>query len=236
MISIEITGTAFIMGLAGSLHCVGMCGPLALALPVSHSNNLSRFAGGTLYNLGRILSYAVMGLFFGSIGKYLITSHWQNRLSLALGSIILVYLFIPKKYLHFSKQTFFNKPFFLLRQQLGKLFQSKNLQSLFFIGILNGLLPCGLVYLALTSSVITGSSLNGGLFMTFFGLGTFPAMMAIIILGNYLNQQIRLKINKALPILLFLMGALLVLRGLELGVPFISPVHEVVKDGAVSCG
>ena len=233
MISIEIIGTAFIMGLAGSLHCVGMCGPLALALPVSHSDNLSRFAGGTLYNLGRIVSYASMGLVFGSIGKLIISSHWQSRLSLILGVVILLYLFIPKKYLHFSKPTIFNSPFIALRKQLGKLFQSKNLSSLFFIGILNGLLPCGLVYLALTSSVITGSSLNGALFMSFFGLGTFPAMMATIILGNYLNQQVRLKINKPLPALLFLMAALLVLRGLELGIPFVSPAYAA--GGGMSC-
>jgi sulfite exporter TauE/SafE len=236
MISIEITGAAFVMGLAGSLHCVGMCGPLALALPVSHSNNLSRFTGGTIYNLGRVVSYSVLGLIFGTVGKFLIASHWQTRLSLVLGTIILIYLFIPKKYLHFSKRTVFSKPFLLLRNQLGKLFQSRNTSSFFSIGILNGLLPCGLVYLALTSSVITGSSVNGGLFMTFFGLGTFPAMMATIILGNYLNQQMRLKISKVLPVLLFVMGTLLVLRGLELGIPFLSPVYAGTKDGVISCG
>jgi uncharacterized protein len=236
MISIEITGTAFVMGLAGSLHCIGMCGPLALSLPVSHANNLSRVTGGTIYNLGRVTSYAVLGLIFGTVGKFLIASHWQSRLSLALGIIILLYLFIPKKYLHFSKQTVFSKPFLLLRSQLGKLFQSKKTSSLLFIGILNGLLPCGLVYLALTSSVITGSSLNGGLFMMFFGLGTFPVMLATIIMGNYLNQQVRLKISRALPVLLFIMGALLVLRGLELGIPFLSPVYENANNGAISCG
>ena len=104
---------------------------------------------------------------------------------------------------------------------------------IFFIGILNGLLPCGLVYLALTSSVITGSSLNGALFMGLFGLGTFPAMMATIILGNYFNQQMRLKINKALPVLLFVMATLLVLRGLELGIPYVSPAYA--GNGAVTC-
>jgi hypothetical protein len=231
--NIELMGTAFIMGLAGSLHCVGMCGPLALALPINHSDNLSRFAGGTLYNIGRIASYAAVGLIFGSAGKLLIASHWQSKLSLTLGIVILLYLLIPKKYFHFSKPTVFNKPFFALRKQLAKLFQSKNFSSLFFIGILNGLLPCGLVYLALTSSVISGSPLNGALFMSFFGLGTFPAMLATILMGNYLNQQVRLKINRALPIFLFIMAALLVLRGLELGIPFVSPAYAA--GGRISC-
>ena len=69
--------------------------------------------------------------------------------------------------------------------------------------------------------------------MSFFGLGTFPAMMATIILGNYLNQQIRLKISKALPILLFVMATLLVLRGLELGIPFVSPAYA--GNGTMTC-
>jgi sulfite exporter TauE/SafE len=231
--NMELIGTAFIMGMAGGLHCVGMCGPLALALPINHSNNFSRIAGGSLYNLGRIVSYASMGFVFGSFGRLFIASHWQSRLSLALGVVILLYLLIPKRYLHFSKPTVVNKPFIALRKQLGKLFQSKNFSSLFFIGILNGLLPCGLVYLALTSSVISGSSLNGVLFMSFFGLGTFPAMMATILLGNYLNQQVRLKISRALPVFLFLMAVLLVLRGLELGIPFVSP--DYITGKAVSC-
>jgi sulfite exporter TauE/SafE len=172
-------------------------------------------------------------LIFGSAGKLLIASHWQSKLSLTLGIVILLYLLIPKKYFHFSKPTVFNKPFFALRKQLAKLFQSKNFSSLFFIGILNGLLPCGLVYLALTSSVISGSPLNGALFMSFFGLGTFPAMLATILMGNYLNQQVRLKINRALPVLLFIMAALLVLRGLELGIPFVSPAYAA--GGRISC-
>lgn len=231
--NIEIIGTAFIMGLAGSIHCIGMCGPLAVALPISHTSTLSRLTGSITYNLGRIVSYTALGLIFGSIGKLLITSHWQSRVSLILGIFILLYLLIPKRYFHLSKPTVFSKPFIALRKQLGNLFQSGNLSSLFFIGILNGLLPCGLVYLALTSSIITGSSLNGALFMTFFGFGTFPLMMAMIILGNYLNQQTRLRITKALPVFLFLMATLLVLRGLELDIPYLSPVY--VDKNIVSC-
>ena len=167
-ISAELIGPAFVMGLAGSLHCVGMCGPLALSLPVSHDNNLSRISGGLIYNSGRILSYASMGLLFGSLGSLVIATKWQSGLSIALGIIILLYILFPKKYFHFSATTFLGKPFMLLRQQLGKLFQSKKLSSLLFIGVLNGFLPCGLVYLCLTSSIISVSPVNGGMFMLFF--------------------------------------------------------------------
>jgi len=222
-IDAEIMGSAFIMGLAGSLHCVGMCGPLALSLPVSHTNNLSRIAGGIVYNSGRILTYTVMGLILGTLGKLIILTEWQSKLSLALGIIILLYLLVPKKYIHFTSGSGLNKPFLFVRQQLGKLFQSKKQSSLLFIGILNGFLPCGLVYLALSSSAITANSFHGGMFMLFFGMGTFPLMFATVLLGNYLNQTIRLKINKAVPFLLFFMAVLLILRGMNLGIPFISP-------------
>jgi sulfite exporter TauE/SafE len=222
-ISAEIIGPAFMMGLAGSLHCIGMCGPLALSLPVSHSNNLSRISGGFIYNSGRIFSYTSMGLIFGSLGNLIIAAEWQNSLSIGLGIIVLLYLLFPKKYFHFSTATTLAKPFMLLRQELGKLFQSKKLSSLFFIGVLNGFLPCGLVYLALTSSAISASPVNGGMFMLFFGIGTFPMMFATVLMGNYLNQSLRQKIHKAVPALLFFMAVLLILRGMNLGIPFISP-------------
>lgn len=235
-IDAEIIGSALILGFAGSLHCVGMCGPLALALPVSHTNIFSRIIGGAIYNTGRILSYSAMGLLLGSLGNLVIATQWQKGLSIALGIIILLYLFVPKKYFYFSSTNSFNKPFLLLRQQLGKLFQSEKNSSLILIGILNGFLPCGLVYLALSSSVITANTFHGGMFMFFFGLGTFPAMFAMVVLGNYLNQSMRLKINKAVPFLLFFMAVLLILRGMELGIPFISPDFGS-RNGheAVSC-
>jgi len=234
-ISAQIIGPAFIMGLAGSLHCIGMCGPLALSLPVSHNNNLSRISGGLIYNSGRILSYTSMGLIFGSLGNVIIAPKWQNSLSIGLGMIILLYLLIPKKYFHLSTAATLGKPFMLLRQQLGKLFQSKKLSSLLFIGVLNGFLPCGLVYLALTSSIISASPVNGAMFMLFFGLGTFPMMFATVLMGNYLNQSLRQKIHKAVPALLFFMAVLLILRGMNLGIPFISPEtgaahhHEAIE-------
>ena len=234
-ISTEIIGPAFIMGLAGSLHCIGMCGPLALSLPVSHDNNLSRISGGVIYNSGRILSYTSMGLLFGLFGGLFIASKWQSGLSIALGIIILLYLLFPKRYFHFSNSGSLSKPFMLLRQQLGKLFHSKKFSSLLSIGVLNGFLPCGLVYLALTSSIISASPANGGMFMLFFGLGTFPMMFATVLMGNYLNQSLRQKIHKVVPALLFFMAVLLILRGMNLGIPFISPGFDTHSNNAIEC-
>lgn len=232
-ISTELIASAFVMGLAGSLHCIGMCGPLALSLPASNKSSLSRISGGLIYNSGRIFSYAGIGLLFGALGNLMIATRWQSGLSIALGMIILLYLLFPRKYFHFSTATILSKPFVLLRQQLGKLFQSKKLSSSFFIGVLNGFLPCGLVYLALTSSIISSSPVNGAMFMLFFGLGTFPMMLLTVLIGNYLNQSIRQKIHQAVPALLFFMAVLLILRGMNLGIPFVSPQFDNAHHGVV---
>ena len=222
-VSTELIVPGFLMGLAGSLHCIGMCGPLALSLPVPYKNNFARVGGGSIYNTGRILSYSLLGVIFGTIGNFVMAARWQSVLSIVLGVLILIYLLFPKKWFHLSLTNSFSKPFNFLRQRLGILFQSKRLSSLFFIGILNGFLPCGLVYLGLTSSVISASPLNGGLFMLFFGLGTFPMMFTVVFMGNYLNHSLRQKLHSIVPALLFCMAVLLILRGMNLGIPFISP-------------
>ncbi|HET9746450.1 MAG TPA: sulfite exporter TauE/SafE family protein [Chitinophagaceae bacterium] len=234
-VSAEFILPGFVMGLAGSLHCVGMCGPLALSLPVSHNNNLSRIAGGLIYNSGRIFTYTLMGFVFGSIGNLIFAVRWQNSLSIALGVAILIYLLIPRKYFHFTTTNALGKPFLMVRQRLGKLFQSRKLSSLFCIGLLNGFLPCGLVYLALSSSIISASPLNGSMFMLSFGFGTFPLMFATVLMGNYLNQSFRRKIQGAVPLLLFVMAALLILRGLNLGIPFVSPEPGNHPPEAIEC-
>lgn len=236
MLSIEIIGSAFFMGLAGSLHCIGMCGPLALSIPVSHDNEISRLSGGLLYNAGRVISYTLLGLLFGSFGDLIIITDWQNNLSIALGIIIFLYLLTPKKFFQIGFFKNFTRPLYFIRKLLGRLLQSKKYSSTFFIGVINGFLPCGLVYLALTSSLVAASPVNGMTFMLFFGLGTFPLMISTVMMGNYLNQTLRMKTKSFIPVLLSLMALLLVLRGLHLGIPYLSPeeVSSAVNQ-TVSC-
>lgn len=222
-VSNELIGSAFLMGLAGSFHCIGMCGPLAFSLPVSHHNKINRISAGFIYNAGRIFSYSLIGLLLGSFGDLVIAIKWQDRLSFILGTIILLYLIIPKRYLHFTSGKLLSSPFTIIQRQLGKLIKVKKLRSLFFVGLLNGFLPCGLVYLALTSAMVSASSVNGAMFMLFFGLGTFPLMFGTVLIGNYLSQSLRARMQHAVPIFLFFMAILLILRGMELGIPFISP-------------
>lgn len=223
---------AFTMGLIGSLHCVGMCGPLALALPVYHRSGFDRFKGVFLYNLGRITTYALAGIVFGWIGETVSFGGAQRWFSVTMGGLILVFVFLPSKLTGPSKLTsIFNSFFMRLQQQMGKLFSDQRKKTLYVIGLLNGLLPCGMVYLAAVSAVATGTPLKGTVFMAFFGVGTLPAMMGISFLGNFLNQGLRLQFRKAVPVFLFLMSIVLILRGLNLGIPVLSPS----QDAGIPC-
>jgi uncharacterized protein len=230
-----IITSGFIMGAVSSFHCIGMCGPLALALPVYHKSEWGRVVGGLIYNSGRILTYSVLGLLLGLVGGFLVATKYQNILSISLGVIILIYLLTPTKIAASSLLTAVaNKPFLKIRRTLGTLFRSKKYSSLFSIGILNGLLPCGMIYLAISSSFISGSAFKGSLFMFSFGLGTFPVMFSVVFIGNLFGQQMRMKMKKAVPVLLFIMAVLLLMRGMNLGIPYVSPLPQEATE-PVSC-
>jgi len=224
MVSTGTIGIAFVMGAVGSLHCIGMCGPIAIALPMGKRSAGNRVLGGAIYNFGRITTYSMLGLLLGTVGNFLITPKVQSTVSILFGAAILLYLLLPS---HWKKKASISTPaqgFFLkLRHHLGRLLSNSSNTSLYTIGLLNGLLPCGMIYLALTTSFLTGSAINGSLFMAAFGLGTFPAMLAVVFFGSYMNQKLRLNLRKVVPVFLACMAALLVLRGLNLGIPYISP-------------
>ena len=167
---ITVMLAAFTMGLLGSFHCVGMCGPLALSLPLNNNSFWSKFSGGLLYNAGRIVTYSLFGLVFGIIGKSVALFGFQQWLSIILGVLIIFFVILPKRVTSFSKNNFVINYFEKIRSSLGKLFLKKNYSSLFSIGLLNGLLPCGLVYMAAAGAVATGDIVNSIFFMAFFVL------------------------------------------------------------------
>jgi uncharacterized protein len=236
MIPEQIISMAFLMGLIGSFHCLGMCGPIAMALPMAHRNNSGRLVGGIIYNLGRVFTYSFLGLVLGFVGDYLISSKIQNTVSIVFGVLIGTYLLLPTK----AKTSLRIAPsqalLVKLRKQIAKFLYIDNNSSLFGIGMLNGLLPCGMIYLALSSSFLAGSAMKGSLFMFAFGLGTFPTMLAAVFFGSFVNQHIRSKLQRLVPIFLFFMAALLIVRGMNLGIPYISPsipIHASAE--AVTC-
>lgn len=233
---LQLFFVAFTIGILGSFHCVGMCGPLALSLPLSNSSIAAKFTGALLYNAGRIVTYASFGLLFGLIGQTAAMFNFQQWLSIAVGVIILGFIIIPKKYkIQYSASSNATRFFTGLRTQLGKLFTQKNNSSLFVIGLLNGLLPCGLVYMAVAGAIATGDVANSVLFMAAFGLGTLPIMWSIAFFGNYVGVSVRQKIRRAYPFMMALMACLLILRGMGLGIPYVSPELNTQKTEVHGC-
>jgi hypothetical protein len=216
--------TALILGLAGSFHCIGMCGPIAFVLPVNKSSKSTLIFQTFLYHFGRLITYSIIGILFGFIGKGLYLAGFQQRLSILVGIIMIVVTLIPISLFNKFNIT---KPLYKIigkiKQQLGLYLHKKSNKSIFLIGFFNGFLPCGLVYMALIGSISMGNALQGGLYMFLFGLGTIPLMTTAILLGNFVNLTVRKKIQKAIPVFVVIIGILFILRGLGLGIPYISP-------------
>ena len=216
--------SALILGLLGSFHCIGMCGPIAFVLPLNRENNLKKVIQVLLYHLGRLLTYSFIGLIFGLMGKGLFLMGFQQRISILVGVLMIVIVLIPAKI--FNKYNF-SKPLYSfvgkVKSNLGKLLKQKSNKALFTIGILNGFLPCGLVYMALVGSIATSDFKLGALYMFIFGLGTIPLMTVAVYLGNVLSITVRNKIQKVIPVFVVIIGILFILRGMGLGIPYISP-------------
>ncbi len=222
--------TGFVVGLFGSLHCIGMCGPIVLALPVFGESQLKIFLGRILYNLGRVVTYALMGALFGLFGQRLVLFGLQQYLSIGFGIVILLYVFTPRKIKAKAAETFvYRSSTSFIKKQFSKLISNKSNSSLFTIGVLNGLLPCGFVYVGIAGSISTGSVLGGVLYMALFGLGTLPVMLATAVLGKVININIKKRINKLIPVFAVVLAVLFILRGMNLGIPFISPKYNSGK-------
>ncbi len=219
--------TGFIVGFVGSLHCVGMCGPIALALPVLGESKLQIFLGRLLYNLGRIITYSVLGALFGLFGSRLILFGLQQYVSIAIGALILLYVLIPRKIKTLvSELSIYVVIVKFLKTNFSKLIRKRTNRSLLTIGLLNGILPCGFVYVGIAGAVSTNGWLEGALYMALFGLGTTPIMFATAMLGKVINFNMRTKINKLIPTFAAILAILFILRGLNLGIPYISPKFE----------
>lgn len=226
---------AFLMGMTGSFHCLGMCGPLALSLPLKTENTYEKFSSALIYNFGRIISYSFLGLIIGTLGAGMKMAGLQQWLSIFAGMFIIVFMVIP----HFTSlhSTSFFAPFFeFIRNHLGKLFFKKDNRSLLFIGMLNGFLPCGFVYLAFAGAIAAGGVVQSVLFMAFFGAGTLPMMWSVAFFGKNLGLTFSHVIRKTYPYLMITIASLLILRGMGLGIPYISPSVQMGSDAAVhSC-
>lgn len=216
--------SAFIFGLISSFHCIGMCGPIAMMLPVDRNNQIKKAFQISTYHIGRLTAYAMIGLVFGLLGKGFFMAGIQQKLSIFIGVAMIVVILIPEK--TFAKYNF-SRPLFKLiskiKTALGKQFKNKSFTSLFTIGLLNGFLPCGMVYVALFGAIAMQSASFGVLYMILFGLGTVPMMSAIVYTNSLMTIPMRNKIQKVIPYVAILIGVLFILRGLGLGIPYVSP-------------
>lgn len=211
-------------GFLGSFHCVGMCGPIALALP-QKSNNQSRFVLSRLtYNTGRVITYTILGVIVGWLSRMISISGYQQGLSIGMGTLLLLALVWKQFRALLQKMESLPGKFISRGTNLIKrLFNRGGMGSLFLIGILNGLLPCGFVYMALATAVTFGAVESSTLFMAGFGMGTIPAMLSISLAGNLIPVNTRQKLKSWSPYFIAIVGVILILRGLGLGIPFISP-------------
>jgi len=221
----EIFITAYILGLMGSFHCAGMCGPIAFSLPLRGNTFAEKLTGGILYNLGRTIMYGILGGIFGLIGQGFQIIGFQQFISIAMGVILILSVIIPffSKNKRIIKVDFITSP---IRKAIQHLFTMRSYRGLFLIGTLNSLLPCGLVYMAIVGAIAVGGVFYGMIYMILFGLGTLPMMLVISILGNVLSISVRNKLNKAIPYMVVFIAIIFIFRGLCLGIPYLSPPKE----------
>ena len=207
------------IGLLGSLHCLGMCGPLAFAVPSLKNGAVYLVMDKILYQAGRIVSYCMLGVLIGLIGHQIWMSGLQQGISVFSGLLILLAACsrIFKFSMNQNGPSSFLKPFHRL---FG--YALKNKANHLIIGMINGLLPCGFVYLALAGAVNTGGINKAVTYMFWFGLGTAPLMLLATVGVGFTGKLIRNRINKAIPYMMLFLGTWFILRGMNLNIPYLS--------------
>ncbi|MDX2048386.1 MAG: sulfite exporter TauE/SafE family protein [Chitinophagaceae bacterium] len=229
--------SGFTLGLAGSLHCIGMCGPLSLALPTHHLPAIRKFISLVTYQFGRIITYSCIGLVSGTAGRRIFISGYQQWFSIGMGILILCFavLYFSRKSAAF-KFTFVNRYYASVQKLIVRLLHSSSgIRGFLLLGMANGLLPCGMVYVALATAFSFTEVFESVFFMAMFGAGTLPAMMFVA----YALQKPFIKtgrlFKKLVPFFMVAMAVLLILRGMNLGIPFISPQLPGTTANAAVC-
>ena len=229
--------SAFILGLLGSLHCLGMCGPIAFMLPIDRSNRLKSGFQAFIYHAGRILAYGIMGALLGALGSGINLFGAQQKLSIVIGALMILVVVVPFKRLgKLSLTAPLYRSVTYLKNTLGASFQKKTTDAFLTIGFLNGFLPCGLVYMALLGATAMSSTSGGFTYMLLFGMGTIPLMTVAIYFGNAIKSSLKNRIRRLVPVFVVIIGMLFILRGMGLGIPYVSPkVADAGTKNPVEC-
>jgi sulfite exporter TauE/SafE len=223
--------SAFFLGLLTSLHCVGMCGPLALALPLTGDTRARYIAGRLIYNLGRAVTYASMGLILGLVGQAFSFGGYQRWISFSVGVVLLTGVMLTRTGLmnNLLNRIGLFGLFARFHATWTRKFKRGSLAGLFILGLINGLLPCGPVYVALGAAATTGRADLSGLFMLVFGIGTLPLMLGVSLAGKLVQVPIRRKLQRLIPVSAGVVAVLLIVRGMALGIPYLSPPIEATS-------
>lgn len=222
---------AFVLGLASNFHCIGMCGPIALAIPIKinpKKPNSSKLLGVFLYNIGRVLTYSLLGFLVGLVGFSIQLVGFLQGASFVAGVLIILFAwrgFFP----HFGTNKLEQGVFHFIRKKFKTIKEYNTNGKTFLFGMLNGILPCGMVYLALLNALVSPAIEISVFAMMIFGLGTFPAMVAISLIGSNLQHVIS-KYRVLVPILISIVGLFSILRGANLGIPIISPDRTIMVE------
>lgn len=227
--------TALVLGLGTSLHCIGMCGPIAFSLGLGSEDKFNSIFKNLIYQIGRVSTYTFLGFVLGLIGQGISFAGFQKYLSVIVGGLMILMVFIPRNLTQSNSNKIIGRLLVKLKSALGNFIKRKSYSSLFITGILNGFLPCGMVYIALAAALGVGNVVGSSVFMTLFGIGTIPLMFLVVLFGTILSVKIRNRILKVIPVLTILIGFLFIIRGLELGIPYLSPAVESLSINAKSC-
>jgi len=205
--------TGFTLGLLGSFHCIGMCGPIALAIPGKNHSKASMFYRGILYNFGRILTYAFLGFLFGILGLGATIAGYQNVLSIVLGILIILFALFPRIKLPGKARSLYTDFTNKLTGHISSLYKSDASYTPFFIGLLNGFLPCGFVVTALAAALITSTTFHSAIYMALFGLGTLPVMLMLNLAPGFISPKLRSKLRPFSTYFAIIIGLILIYRG-----------------------
>lgn len=221
----------FIIGFVGSLHCIGMCGPLTLMMMGSRRT----FSSFVLYHAGRIMVYVLLGLILGIIGHSIQLMELQKVITIVLGAALILLYGIPKfrnRLESWYYNSWFNKQ---IRKVLSRQLSIKKRWML--SGAANGFLPCGLTYVAAAGAIVLPSYTEAALFMIVFGLGTIPALALFTITGASLATRFKRFIPNTISLIAILSGSLLLLRGLLMTLPDFNQLVQSNAAGLITvCG
>ncbi|MGV3638408.1 MAG: sulfite exporter TauE/SafE family protein [Flavobacteriales bacterium] len=227
--------TAFVLGAAGSAHCIGMCGPIALAVPSPRDTFGSRLSSSLILNAGRMISYAGLGAAIGVFGAGMRLAGLQQAATIGAGILLVLTVVVPGSLERWLPTSRIAVAIGRLRSTMARNIKRTAPEALFFSGVLNGLFPCGLVYAALLGAAAQGSVLDASMFMILFALGTMPALIALRVSAGSLLGAVRQHLRRLSPVMMVGLGVLMILRGLELGIPLVSPGPMMDPTAVTAC-